>query len=86
MRQLMLLTAIILMTAGCAADRPRYDRMTEEELQAYNAGKPMHEQVYCYERRKTGSYIKKRFCDTIFDIVSETVTNAQRVLVADPGQ
>lgn len=85
MRILITLVVCALFVSGCATDQVSFERMTEEELRAYNSDRPVHEQVYCYDRMQTGSRITRRFCDSVIDIVTETVRNAERVRVSQPS-
>ena len=74
-----LLAAVIscLVLVACeTTDRPPFRRMTELELQAYNQTVELPSMVYCFDEVRTGSFIKKKYCFTLFEIASAVNDNA----------
>lgn len=84
MRLLMILTGVALLT-GCTGSQPNFLSMSEEELYVYNAGKPVRQQVYCFERRETSSWIPRRRCDTVQDLIEENQRAAERLYTVSPS-
>lgn len=54
---------------SCANQPPNFASMSLVELEAYNEGKPVMDQIFCQEERRTGSHIRKRWCRTVEDWV-----------------
>ena len=74
-----LLAAVIscLVLVACeTTDRPPFRRMTELELQAYNQTVELPSMVYCFDEVRTGSFIKKKYCFTLFEIARAANDNA----------
>lgn len=63
------LAAIILLTlASCGSSRIPVERMTDEELFAYNESVDFWDQVYCTKDIRTGSHIRKQTCLTLKEL------------------
>ena len=70
-----ILFAVVL--ASCnATDRTPFRKMTEEELIAYNSTMPLEHNVFCFEDVRTGSFIKKKRCMTLRDIMDNVEANS----------
>lgn len=83
MHKVLFLTGAVLLSS-CSSNGPlSFDRMSEEQIHAYNVGKPVLEQIYCYKRTVTGSHINQRHCDKVINIVNDSVRNQQQLLVID---
>lgn len=52
------------LTACANGMSPNFNSMSDEEIAAYNATVPPHEQVVCNERVEIGSIIRRRICLT----------------------
>lgn len=57
--------------AACQTPPQRFASMSEEELFAYNAEQPLLKQVICVKEQTTSSYIRKRSCQSIQQLVNE---------------
>lgn len=62
-----------LLLLSCANQPMSFERMSLVELEAYNEGKPVMDQIFCQEERRTGSHIRKRWCRTVEDWVQHNV-------------
>lgn len=81
-----LLTSLASLFLGaCATSGPNFVTMSEQELHAYNAERPVAEQVYCFERRDLRSYIPRRHCATARDLVEEVERAASQLDVMQPS-
>ncbi len=55
-----------IVLVGCyASDIPNFERMSFEELAAYNNGKPISQMIVCEEGTNTFSRVRKRRCLTV---------------------
>ncbi len=64
MKTLLALSAACLILTSCTMPQP-FASMSEEELMAYNKGKPILQQVYCTKEARTSSRIRRTYCDTV---------------------
>ena len=63
---------IILLTVGvvsCTATQHNFASMTEAELLAYNADRPVLKQIYCQKMKPTSSHIRRNVCRSVEDWV-----------------
>lgn len=74
------LATMALLTAGCATNTLNFATMSEEELYAYNLDQPLMKRVLCREERTTSSFIRKRRCATVEELVAQ---NTDSVLALD---
>ena len=44
---------------------PKFERMSEEELAAYNKGKPLSQMIVCGEDERNFSRVRRRVCMTV---------------------
>lgn len=63
-------TALVLLgllLASCAVDDglPNFERMSDEELAAYNEGRNLSQMVVCNEDTSTMSRVRRKRCATI---------------------
>ena len=58
---------VFLVVAGCQVDDgiPRFERMSDEELAAYNTGKPLSQMIVCAEDDRSFSRVRRRTCATV---------------------
>ncbi len=71
MNRLLILLSIASMLAACqTSNTPRFHKMTQLELQAYNESVELPDMVYCFEEVRIGSMIKKKYCLTLFEITT----------------
>tara|TARA_B100001996_G_scaffold365101_1_gene334674 strand:- start:322 stop:618 length:297 start_codon:yes stop_codon:yes gene_type:complete len=76
MRNLLVLIFAAVVLFSCqASEQQSFRKMTEEELIAYNANVPLEQNVFCFEDVRTGSFIKKIRCMTLYDIITEVEDN-----------
>lgn len=63
----MAIAAVVFVVAGCQVDDgiPRFERMSEEELAAYNTGKPLSQMIVCGEDDRSFSRVRRRSCATV---------------------
>jgi len=61
------ITTVLLVVAGCQVDDgiPRFERMSDEELAAYNTGKPLSQMIVCGEDDRSFSRVRRRSCATV---------------------
>lgn len=57
----------LLLLSGCVATagEPKFERMSEEELAAYNQGKPISQMIVCGDDERNFSRIRRRACMTV---------------------
>lgn len=63
--------ALLLALVACNSNHQNFNTMTEEEIFAYNLGKPIMDQVVCQERRSIASRISNNVCMTIREMTTE---------------
>ncbi len=68
------LSTLILSVACTSAIQPRFERMSEQELIAYNSSVSVQDQVYCREEIQVGSHIRQRVCTKVRDMINGTPT------------
>lgn len=61
------LTLALLSCVGCESTRPNFKSMSEDELAAYNATVPLHQQVICEEIIPGLSRVRRRVCMTLME-------------------
>jgi len=67
---LALFLPLLVTVAGCvASDTPNFNRMTEEEIFAYNLDQPLMKKIYCFEENETSTFIRRRRCMTVENYV-----------------
>ncbi len=59
--------AAFLSLAACQVDDgiPRFERMSIDELAAYNEGKPLSQMIVCGEDDRAFSRVRRRTCATV---------------------
>lgn len=77
MRNLLTIAAVGLLASGCTIPQS-FESMSNDEIFAYNKGRPVMEQIYCVKEARTSSRIRKTYCDT----VATWVEHNQRTLSA----
>lgn len=55
--------------AACQIPEANFLTMSEEELYRYNAERPVMEQVVCRKEASTSTFIRKKQCQTVSQIV-----------------
>lgn len=74
------------MLASCqSADNRSFRQMSEEELIAYNTTVALGDNVYCFEDVRTGSFIRKKYCLTLQEIVDQVNDNSHTLGVLNYG-
>ena len=58
---------------------PRFDAMTDEEIFYYNMDKSGMQQVVCEDTNRIGSYIRRRRCMTVDQIIREKMATSLRL-------
>jgi hypothetical protein len=59
-------TAISFFLVACnVSDIPNFERMNEDELAAYNSGKPISQMIVCSEQDRSFSRVRRRRCMTV---------------------
>lgn len=71
---------VILGATACGNLPTSFVTMSEEELYAYNITQPVLKRVLCREETTTSSYIRKRRCYTVQELVE---ANTNSVLALD---
>ena len=82
---LLIVTSVFVASCTNTSDHKPFHRMTEEELVAYNQTVELEENVFCFEDVRTGSFIRKTRCMTIFDIVTAVNDNSHTLGVINYG-
>lgn len=62
----------LLLTVGvvsCTAPQHNFASMTEAELLAFNADRPVLKQIYCQKMKPTSSHIRRNVCRSVEDWV-----------------
>lgn len=85
MRKTLILSIVVGGLAACQSQPLSFASMSEEELFAYNSEKPLLQQVICVEEQTTSSYIRKRRCQSIEQLVSERTAGAMKLQVLNWG-
>lgn len=64
--KLITLGFLTLGLAACeVADIPNFERMTLDELAAYNQGRPLGQMIVCSEESRSFSRVRRRRCMTV---------------------
>lgn len=58
---------VLFVVSACQVDDgiPRFERMSDEELAAYNTGKPLSQMIVCGEDDRSFSRVRRRTCATV---------------------
>lgn len=75
----------VLVTA-CANQPPAFHRMSEKELMAYNATRPVEEQVLCTKETSTTTYIRRTRCQTVQQLVNHNIAAVMALDVMNFGR
>lgn len=65
------LVGLGVILSACQSLPRSFAAMSDEEIYAYNADKPVLQQVYCTNQQRTSSFIRKRRCMTIQQYINE---------------
>lgn len=68
MKKASLAVITLLTLTSCNLSVIPFERMSEEELFAYNDSAEFWDQVYCMEDIRIGSHIRKRTCATLREL------------------
>ncbi len=86
MRCIFLSLAIGLLAVACAYDDIPFERMSFEELAAYNADRPLAQMIVCSDGTRSFSRVKRRRCLTVEHLYgSESQAQQLDVLNSVPG-
>ena len=77
--------SVALIAVGCTSSPTNFASMSEEELYAYNMDRPILEQVYCRVEKTTSSFIRKRRCATVQQLVDQVNNSTMALDVLDYG-
>lgn len=77
--------ALVSALAACQSAPQRFASMSEEELFAYNTEQPLLKQVICVREQTTSSYIRKRRCQSIQQLMNERASSAAMLNVLNWG-
>lgn len=64
-RILLLIAALITITACEVNDLPDFERMNEAELAQYNQGRPVSQMIVCTDDSRSFSRVRRRRCMTV---------------------
>ncbi|MEC7605333.1 MAG: hypothetical protein VYD68_02145 [Pseudomonadota bacterium] len=64
-----MLLPLIMGVVSCAAPQHNFASITEAELLAYNAGRPVLAQIFCQKMKPTSSRIRRNVCRSVEDWV-----------------
>jgi len=76
---LIVLSALVLLAACQVSDTPSFNRMTPDQLQAYNESVELLDMVYCFEEVRIGSHMKKKYCLSILEIATAVENSAAQI-------
>jgi len=84
-KPLLVISTILALSSCSTSDQPSFRHMSDEELISYNANKPLKENVICFKKQNTGSFIKEIQCRTLAELAAER-NNSRPIdtLVNDP--
>ncbi|MDD9889547.1 MAG: hypothetical protein OXU66_08415 [Gammaproteobacteria bacterium] len=86
MKTLLMLVAAAFVLASCqSADHVPFRQMSEQELIAYNTSVPLGDNVYCFEDVRTGSFIRRKYCLTLQEIVDQVNDSSHTLGVLNYG-
>ncbi len=86
MNRIMIAAMASVILASCTGtDRLAFHRMTEIELLAYNETVEVPDWVYCFDEVRTGSFIRKRYCLTLLEILAALEDNSHALGVVNYG-
>ena len=60
---------LIMGVVSCTAPQHNFASMSEAELLAYNAERPVLKQIFCREMKPTSSHIRRNVCRSVEDWV-----------------
>ncbi|MBL6754760.1 MAG: hypothetical protein ISQ56_10945 [Pseudomonadales bacterium] len=80
---LLILSAVL---ASCAVDDgiPNFERMSIEELAAYNEGRNLSQMIVCQEATTTTSRVRRKRCATVEALYGTGIT-AQQLNILNSG-
>ncbi len=80
---LFILSAVL---ASCAIDDgiPNFERMSVEELAAYNEGRNLSQMIVCQEATTTTSRVRRKRCATVEALYGTAIT-AQQLNILNSG-
>ena len=85
MKKIILVVTTILALASCSATVIPMERMSEEELLAYNNSVDFWDKVYCTNDIRTGSHIRKRVCATLGELQDHNSNQVGVLFTAGSG-
>ena len=85
MKRKFLAVTTLLALASCSTTVIPIERMSEEELFAYNKSVDFWDQVYCTNDIRTGSHIRKRVCATLRELQDYNSNQAGVLFTASSG-
>lgn len=85
MRNLFLCACLIPALGACTSNTPAFTRMTYAEIVEYNASVDYADQVVCFRALRTGTNIKRRYCETIEQMHKRQISGVQQINTATLG-
>ena len=85
LRNTLILAVFASAFTACQSQPLSFASMSEEELYAYNLDKPVLQQVVCVEEKTTSSYIRKRRCQSLQQIITSRSTVDMQLEVLNYG-
>ena len=70
----MFLVCLLLVVSACNAAEVAFEKMSENELLAYNGSVGYLDFVYCPEDVRFGSFIRKRSCLTMRELLEGSIS------------
>ena len=70
----MFLVCLLLVVSACNAAEVAFEKMSENELLAYNGSVGYLDFVYCSEDVRLGSFIRKRSCLTMRELLEGSIS------------
>ncbi len=88
MKNIIVVGFIALLAACTTVDdgMPKFEKMSEEELAAYNAGRNLSQMIVCQDDTSTMSRVRRRRCATV-EVMYGTGLSAEQlnILTSSPG-
>jgi starvation-inducible outer membrane lipoprotein len=83
---LLVLTALLGSACTSATTGRRFEKMSANELMTYNRSVQFMEQVYCVEEVRTGSHVRRRHCETLYEIQERVAKSASAINILGTAQ
>ena len=70
---------------ACQSSEPTFVTMSDAEIAAYNSSVGFYDQVICVREARAGTYIRKRYCETLAEIEENLLNSYDRLNTLNVG-